>query len=265
MDKKTVCIVGMGPAGKDLLPCEPSDVEMWGLNLGHLGWVDIDKYSAWFQLHPLSAITSYYYEHEAHLEFLRTFGKPVYLHDEPDESIPTGIRYPYEDVCKTIGSNYFATNTLPYMVALAIHQGFERIKVYGVGMGEQDIGDSYARPSMEFVLGLAVGKGIEVWVPDDSPLLKGNLYARTVMIPSTGVDMAINVMRRTLERMPLGGARTRLHSVAEVLENLRNEAVDGTARHGKESGIDARNRFLARNSFSSGGDDLIPVGETENE
>ena len=99
-------------------------------------------------------------------------------------------------------------------------------------MGDVDIGDSYARPSMEFVLGVAHGKGIEIWVPDDSALLKGNLYARTVMVPSTGIDVGINVLRRILERMPLGGTRTRLHNVAEVLEELRNEAVDGMARHG---------------------------------
>lgn len=245
MDKKTVCIVGMGAAGKELLPYE-NDVEMWGLNLGHMAG-GTDKFTAWFQLHPLSAIMSYYYESEAHIEFLETFGKPVYLHDV-SESIPTGIRYPFEDVCKTIGSNYFATNTLPYMVALAIHQGFEKIKIYGVNMGELDVGDSYARPSMEFVLGMAIGKGIEVWVPDDSALLKGNLYARTVMVPSTGIDMGINVLRRTLERMPLGGTRTKLHQLAEIIEGLRNDAVDGKARHGHESGMDARNRHFAQNN-----------------
>src|SRR3972149_6802907 len=93
-------------------------------------------------------------------------------------TIPASIAYPFDEVVAAVGSNYFATNTIGYMLGLAILEGVKEIRLYGINMGDQDLGDRYARPSIEFLLGLASGRGAKVWVPEESALLKGNLYAR---------------------------------------------------------------------------------------
>ena len=57
------------------------------------------------------------------------------------------------------------------MLALAIHEGFEEIHVYGVDMAV-DTEYHHQRPSCEFFLGLAAGMGIKIFVPDTADLLK---------------------------------------------------------------------------------------------
>jgi len=57
------------------------------------------------------------------------------------------------------------------MIALAITEGFEEIGIYGVDMA---VGKEYIkeRPSVEYFLGIARGRGIKVIIPDACDLLK---------------------------------------------------------------------------------------------
>jgi hypothetical protein len=168
---------------------------------------------------------------EGHIEWLAQCGIPVYL-EEVQTQIPTGVRYPYEDVVATIGSNYFATNSFGYMVALAIHEGFEEIKLYGADFGPKDTSDAYARPCIEFLLGLAVGRGIKVWAPEGSALLKGDLYGRTVDPSGLALEEALDVLRRYSEWLKYGRERARLEQASIALTELYDELISGKARHG---------------------------------
>lgn len=181
---KTVCIVGLAPSTRELIAQEPDGVEMWCLNMGHAIFPQPlrQKFTRWFQVHPYAEMAPRQEPRLGHLEWLRQASIPVYM-EEVHPEIPASVRYPYEAVCQTIGGNYL-TSAPSFMLALAIHEGFELIKLYGIDMHNQQEW-SYERPCFEYLLGLAIGRGIRVWMPESCPLLKGAIYAKTVDVPSS--------------------------------------------------------------------------------
>ena len=73
-----------------------------------------------------------------------------------------------------IGRAYL-TSTAAYALALAITEGVDEIKLYGVH-GATELEYIQQRPCIEWLLGLAQGRGIKVVVPDISPILHGERY-----------------------------------------------------------------------------------------
>lgn len=227
--KKTVAIVGMSPNWADFLD-EPDGVEIWGLNQGHAMFsADVmARFSAWFQIHSWEGMAARQDPRHHHLEFLEATKLPVYLHDLRPAEVPNGIRYPYEDVSKELGGTYFACNSFTYMIALAICQGYEAIHLHGVNFDAvSDKGDSYARPAVEFYLGLARGQGIEVHVPETSALFKADLYGRSINDP---LEMMLDALRDHIERLPYGQARLDLIEVSTVGEAIWANKITGGAR-----------------------------------
>lgn len=229
---KTVCIVGGGHHLWAGLKNEPKGHEFWGLNQGHsmIGPRSLKRFTRWFQIHPWGPMVARQRPESRHLEWLANCGIPVYL-EEVQSEVPTGVRYPYEEVIATIGSNYFATNSFGYMVALAIHEGFQEVKLYGADFGPRDAGDDYARPCIEFLLGLAQGRGIKVWVPEGSALLKGDIYGRTVDQSALALEEALDVLRRYSGSLKYGEERLRIQEASQRLERLYLPLVQGKARH----------------------------------
>jgi hypothetical protein len=98
---------------------------------------------------------------------------PLYMFEERKE-VPDAIILKKDDFYDYFGSNYF-TNSITWMIGLAIMEGFETIGVYGVDMmmaGGEGSEYGYQRPSCEWLIGWARGRGIEVVIPDESDLLK---------------------------------------------------------------------------------------------
>jgi hypothetical protein len=112
------------------------------------------------------------------------------------------------------------------MVALAIHEGFKSIKLYGISMGPKDLSDGYARPCMEFLLGFAVGRGINVWVSEECALLRGDLYAKNVPVPSYALEIAFDALQQT---------SAHLREAAGAVADIYRSAVQGRASHGRGS------------------------------
>ena len=184
MGERTVCIVGMAPSSH-LAIHEPLDVEMWGMTQGHAVFpVEfVNRFTAWFEIHGWELMEMVQNPELGHLDFLKTTHLPVYLDELNPEGCPTGIRYPYEEVCQFIGGAYL-TSSAAYMLALAIYQGFDMIKIYGVDMTNAKEYEEQ-RSCFEFLIGLALGRGQKVWLPPGCPLLKGPLYAKTVHVTTT--------------------------------------------------------------------------------
>jgi hypothetical protein len=93
---------------------------------------------------------------------------------------PNAIVFPFDGVCEWlkirghIGHRYF-TNSISWIIAFAITEGFEEIHVYGVDMaqdtdknGNDEYG--YQKPSCEYLLGVAE-KYAKVYIPESSDLL----------------------------------------------------------------------------------------------
>jgi len=164
-----VAIVGFAPSSRLLAPFGNSQWEIWGLNDGYH---DLPRWDRWFQLHSPRIISGSVRDRN-HWDWLKAQTKPIYMREALPE-VPASVRYPLEDITAQFG-RYF-TNSISWMIALAIHEGAEDIGIYGVDMATgSEYGDQ--RPSCEYFLGLALGTGIRIHVPPQSELLKaGFLY-----------------------------------------------------------------------------------------
>lgn len=232
MERKSVCIIGMPPEPVALLEQEPNGTEFWGLNQGHAVSPPniLKRCTRWFQIHPWEPMAARQDPRHGHLEWLKTCGIPVYL-EELQAEVPTGVRYPVEDVDDTIGSNYFASNSFCYMLALAIHEDFKHIRIYGVDFGPNDLSDGYARGPMEFLLGFAAAKGIKIWVPEASALLKCDMYAKSVDPSVLALEGALDWLGDHSKRMMYSDAKTRIDKASAFLGTLYTEVMGGRARH----------------------------------
>ena len=85
--------------------------------------------------------------------------------------------YPLDDVVAYFGSDYFGS-TVDYAIALAVFRGFTEIDIYGVNLIDDEY--AYQKPSMEYWIGMARGRGVKVTVNGSyTKLLKtrdGKLY-----------------------------------------------------------------------------------------
>ena len=93
----------------------------------------------------------------------------------PTPDCPNASVYPLGAVVEAFPDKYF-TNTISYMLALALLEGVTELALYGVDMALSGTGlaDEYGvqRPSVEFYLGIAVGSGVRVHLPPETTLLK---------------------------------------------------------------------------------------------
>ena len=189
----TVCIVGLAPATRDMVLEEPDGVEIWTLNQAH-AFLPPDlmaRVTRHFQVHPYEEMVARQRPETRHLEWMeqnRTI--PVYM-EETQPNIPMSVRYPKEKIQADLGALYL-TSAIAFMLALAMHERFSLIKLFGVELSSQTEYEDQ-RPCLEYLLGRAIERGIKVWLPPECPLLKGPLYARTVMIASS------HVQRRMME------------------------------------------------------------------
>jgi len=162
--RKKVALVGYAAASRGLAPFDDMTYEIWGLNQVNR-W--IPRADRWFENHR--EWNTHVVEGTDYKDFLTTLPIPVYM-SFPDPIIPNAIHYPIEELTKPFGDKYL-TSTIAQMLALAIHEGFEEIGLYGIDLV---VGDeyNYQRPCAEFWLGIAHAKGINIRLPNSSALLK---------------------------------------------------------------------------------------------
>ena len=187
--RRKVAIIAADPSYQEA-PFNDDTWEVWGCN--SLWALCKDKYGnfradRWFEMHPMSVQTK---EEEAAIRYCPI---PIYM---VERTMPEGsncVPYPFKAVQQAFPYRYF-TCTFAYQIALALWQGFTTIGLFGV---ELDQGTSRERTvekaCVEFWLGVAIGMGIEVGVPESSKLmwqdrLYGYDYHAEVEEVSTIVD-----------------------------------------------------------------------------
>lgn len=172
-----------------LAPWDDPDFTLYGLNRGYVFQPRAD---VWFETHSQQIYKWPIRRPKGHLEWLKRFPGPVYLHDV-DPEIPNSVAYPLAEVSEDVGVNVarlmkdttlepmtrnpYLTSSIAYQLALAIHEGFSEIHLYGIDLNT-DGEYAWQKPGVEFLIGVAAGRGIKVVVPDDCALLKGKLYGR---------------------------------------------------------------------------------------
>jgi len=182
--KQTVALVGSAFSTGGWAPYEEKDVAVWCANEMHgKSWVKMDGVTGWFQLHPKWSFTKEHrWDHWGWLQRKHPF--PIYMQRQFDD-IPSGVAYPLREIQREFLGGFVRgeaameklfTSTFAYMFALALHQGFRRVEIYGI---ELSLGAEYEyqREAMAFWIGKASGLGVEVWIPEQCGLLLAPLYA----------------------------------------------------------------------------------------
>jgi hypothetical protein len=184
---RQVAVVGLAPSTHDDAPYEDPDWEVWGLPWDEERWPYFDRL---FDIHPLECIRAatpsfYRYGYEDRLKEIRH----LYM-QEAYRDVPNAIEYPLSEVSALVGDYY--NSSIAYMLALAIFEEYDKIGIWGVDMAEQGEpghADEYRdeRPNCEYLLGFAKAKGIEIYLPDECPLLKfGGSFPLGTVIPNYG-------------------------------------------------------------------------------
>lgn len=174
-DVKKVAIVGFAPSTKDMAPYNDSDWEIWVLNEYFAmlpKGIDAKNITRWFELHQRDTVLNSSRSKE-YIEKLIESNIPIMM-CEKHEDIPMSKAYPLDDIIKALGTDYF-TNSISYMIAQAIYEGYDEIALYGVDMAQSE---EYAkeRPSVEYFVGFARAKGIPVYIPKESDICKCPYY-----------------------------------------------------------------------------------------
>lgn len=109
-----------------------------------------------------------------HVAGLRMSKVPIYMLEQHDD-IPQCVRYPVEEITKLVGTatskkTPYLESSIAYMLALAIYEKVDRVGIWGVDLHcESEY--AYQRPNLEYLIGLARGKGVKVFIPPQSTLL----------------------------------------------------------------------------------------------
>ena len=158
-----IAVVGLSPSQSEA-PWGDPEWKKYGLPWGQY-WARLDKA---FEMHDMRLLSSRFSRRQGDY-FARLRECPRLYMQEAYTGLPA-VPYPFDAVAESIGAYYF-NSSIAYAMALAIHEGATDIALFGVDMkGEDEYG--YQRPNMEYLIGVARGKGIRVSVRDDSPLCK---------------------------------------------------------------------------------------------
>ena len=169
-----IAICGM--AQHDKSEVDNFNGEIWGLPWDEGRWPFFDRY---FEIHPLDLLRKPEAQRRDGYED-RLKSLPILYMQEAYEDIPNAIRYPVEKVVDNLGFDYF-NSSIAYLMGMALLEGADKIGIWGVDMADLEPvpGDpsyisefAYQRPNMEYLIGLARGRGVDVYIPERSPLTK---------------------------------------------------------------------------------------------
>ena len=170
MHKKTkekVVIVGYGPS-RSQCPFEDESFEIWGMNeIYQL----VPRLDILFELHDRRHVIESF-RNTNHWEWLTVSPIPVYMVQKFDE-IQSSIAYPWAEIIATFGT--FLTCQVSEMLALAMLMEYKEVHLYGIDLSSsKGFGKEYSKQkeSIAHFVGIAIGKGIKVYIPRESTLLK---------------------------------------------------------------------------------------------
>ena len=211
-----------------------------------------------FELHPMWMFNTSKNERMLkHWDWLQEeHDFPIYL-QELDPLIPSGVLYPFDEINEDIfggrlvsimpdlteEEDLYYSCTMAFQIALAIHEGFDRIETYGFEMGT-DTEWKYQIPGAHFMAGVALGRGVTITRPHNSKFSRGALYAYEVtqMITRQQLDYGKRSYeeQRDEEIAKTNVARGKfqmMQSLAnsgkvgrEKLEQLAREVIEGEKR-----------------------------------
>lgn len=150
---RRVAIIGLGGGMHDA----PKDVERWGLP-----WAGDSSYDAYFEMHA-EGVRPYT---DKYKEKLTNLDVPIIMQREM-EGVPNSEAFP-QSILHDVG--HYLESSISYMLAYAIHVSVDVVDIYGVG-APFDSHYVQQRSNLEYLIGFARGRGMEVNIHKDSELL----------------------------------------------------------------------------------------------
>jgi len=217
-----IALVGLARTSRHLVPWDDPDWEIWSLNesyyirpeLGEEPW--LHRWDRWFQMHPcFDYMRAMNNNDPEHPQWLKNEGGdrrrtdfPIYQL-EYDERIPGSTVYPFWQILQKYGRNAESLrlyrSTFDYMLALAIDMDPEEIMVRGFEMNPWGHW-AFQRESAHLWMGVAMGRGIYVDIPDGSTMItKAPLYGYDQLPGYNPVHakMAFDSLRNDVNRLQL--------------------------------------------------------------
>jgi len=179
----------MAPAAVQELPRLPEGTEVWTLNVGPQAFVK-DRWTRHYEVHDYDWLKERQGNNvKTYMDWLeQPHDKPIYM-PHIDSRIPASVQYPLNEIVQRYGRimpdgrpGIYFQSTVDWMLVHAIHELSQqaakedrpvdgRIHLLGVDMG-LDLEYQHQRPSCEHWLGVALGMGIEITVPQTSDILQ---------------------------------------------------------------------------------------------
>lgn len=216
--KDKVAIVGFSTNHRHLAPVDDESYEIWGMNNAY---VHLKRADRWFELHSEDQYGWDLRRPGEHVKWLQAFDGPLYL-VEARADMPNSISFPYAEVCENTGP--YMTSGPALMLAFAMLEGFREIAIYGIDLMTNSEYESQ-KASFEFLIGMAMGKGIEIVLPSNCQLLRGPVYGRG--------DINVGGERRTRAQFE-GRLKALAKRKAEALAELRRAELTVARLEGAE-------------------------------
>ena len=161
---KEVIILGSGPTRTE---CD-YHCETWGVNFVYTFAKKLDKL---FFTDEASEVEKHPYQDLGRLKQLKPILVfPIVYPKFRDFGLQIDL-YPIANISKRFQNTVFFSDSIAYMLAYALYYDYKKIWMYGIDFNpglekEQEQG------GIEFWMGVALGMGVKVVVPDNSPIGK---------------------------------------------------------------------------------------------
>ncbi len=160
---RSVALIGKAMRARAAAPLGDRNWEIWGL-----GWDTVPRVARMFELHGQVELDEVI-AGKSIMDRLKELRCPVYMQEKhPD--LPNSVKFPIDEVIDCLGIDYFGS-TFAFMLGLAIYEKYDRIGIWGVDLNTTEE-YAYQRPNAEFLIGLAIGRGIKVRLPPNTNLLR---------------------------------------------------------------------------------------------
>tara|TARA_R100000808_G_scaffold24161_1_gene54964 strand:- start:2725 stop:3591 length:867 start_codon:yes stop_codon:yes gene_type:complete len=251
-----VAIIGTAPSSRGLAPYYDESVEIWACSpyydASNSTFCDLPRINRFYELHKfcepsllskLDEAGAKVDEYVRWLNSLQAKGATVFT----QENVAGLERFPIDEITEEFGT-YF-TNTISFMIAHAILDGATEIQVYGVDMAASEEYGSQ-RPSCEYILGIARGRGIKIEIPLVSDLLKARVMyaygqddAYAAKMAARKAELAARVQQAKHELEMHGRAIAGATAAANELEQAKH-LMNGELTESLSEAINSRQSLL---------------------
>ena len=154
-----IAICGLGPGCEDTPEGWPIWACAWGVMAPRAELLFEPHDEQWWIMN----------KHGQSAQKLAEYALPIYMREE-HAHVPMSMRLPRERIYKELGER--PQSTIAFMQSMAILEGRD-YGLFGVHMRSDDDEYRYQRANCRYLIGLARGLGLKVFVPPDSGLHDG--------------------------------------------------------------------------------------------